>query len=126
MFTRQITGRRLVATISVAAALALPATALAGWFQFYDGDLNPSTNAQTSSHQLRYDKLMGWVVESRCAKMWYRNNGSAVDYYVVQECDGFISDGRQSTDSAWAYCRNVSSYTINADCYTCINDECYA
>lgn len=64
---------------------------------------------------------MFWVVETRCTKMWYRNQNSSVDYYVLQDCQSTLQDNRDSTDAAWTYCKNVSAYTINADCYTCIN-----
>lgn len=116
---------RLVILGAVAiVALAIPASAFASWLIFYSGDIGPAENRQTTAHQQRYGKLMSWVNSNDCAKMWYRNNGSIVDYYAVQECDGVIDDARNSTASAWVYCRNPSPFTINADCYSCINGEC--
>lgn len=115
--------RALLCGAALALALIVPAGAAASWNLYYGADLAPSTNAQTSSHQQRYTKLLGWVNGANCAKTWYRNNGSIVDYYVVEECDGTLQDNRNSTATAWTYCRNTSGSTINIDCYTCINDS---
>lgn len=123
--TRLRVTRRTTATIVAGLALALPATASASWLSFYGpADLAPHTNAQTSSHQSRYGKAAFWVVTSKCVKMWFRNDGSIVEYSAITECDGDIWDGRNSTSDAWAYCRNTEGVTINIECYTCINDEC--
>jgi hypothetical protein len=115
--------RTLLCGIVAALALALPAAAGAAWFEFWVGDIAPNSNRHTSQTQQRYAKLMDWQVSTRCTKTWYRNQNSSVDYYIVLDCQAYSEDDRNSSTAAWGYCRNESdSYTIWADCYTCINE----
>lgn len=118
--------RRVLLFLVITSALAFPIAAWADTLTFFSGDLAPSTNAQSSSHQFRYGKGADWVVATRCAKMWYRNNGSSVQYAVIQECDGHMvsaTNTSPSTATTWVYCRNVSTATINIACYSCVNND---
>lgn len=117
--------RFALAVAVTAGCLAVAGPAHAGtWVRFWEGDIPPQQNKQTSSHQLRYDRLMDWQ-GGGCLRSWYRNNGSVVEYYFIEECDGFMSDGRMSSASAWTYCRNTNSFYVYASCYTCVNGDCY-
>jgi hypothetical protein len=105
----------------IAFALMVPTVAHAEWNLYHSGDIAPGGYRGTAQAQQRYTKRIDWVVETRCTENWYRNQDSVVDYYVVQDCQSKLEDTRNSTQAAWTYCKNISSFTINAQCYTCIN-----
>jgi hypothetical protein len=107
-------------------ALAVVGVAYATTYIFWNGDIAPSTNKQTSSHQFRYGHGVDWTPDSGCAKEWYRNNGSTVNYDVLSSCNGHLLTGNNtspSTATTWAYCRNTGTFAINATCYTCVNND---
>jgi hypothetical protein len=113
--------KRYLAVAVAVLALAIPSAAFAEYNLFYNGDITPGQTKSTVQAANRWTKLMFWVVETRCVSMWYRNQNSSVDYYKLTDCSSSLQDNRNSTAPAWAYCKNESSFTVNAQCYTCIN-----
>ncbi len=114
----------MVCLAAIAGSLVLTGAAQAAdWIEYWVGDVPAQSNKQTASHQTRYDRLMDWQ-GGGCLRSWYRNNGSSVEYYTIEQCDGFMSDGRMSSGSAWTYCRNTNGFTVYASCWTCVNGDC--
>jgi hypothetical protein len=113
--------RLRILLVLVALVLIVPGVAKAEYFLFYNGDIPAGSSTTTSQAQQRYTKLMYWVVASKCVSMWYVNDNSIVVYDKTTDCQSSLQDNRDSTQSAWTYCKNESASTINAQCYTCIN-----